>query len=167
MAELLTLKEIAQRLNIPPATVKYYRDQFSEYMPAVNIGRYPKYSIEALQLIEDIRRLFKEGYNSDQVKAELIKNHAINQEANLAATTTATTAQQEEKALYLLDKQADLLQEQQATIASQAALIERLNGQLAREQSVKERLLLHELTRNKKKTKPKKEKQRPWYKKLF
>jgi len=151
MAELLTLKQIAVRLDLPPATVRYYRDLFSEYLPAVKVGRFPQYGEEALQVISDIRRLYGEGLDRDQVKAELDQNHAVNQGAELAATTTGATAQQ-------LAKQSNLLQEQQVTIAKQAAIIDKLTDQLSREQKVKEQLLLQEI-----KNRSKPEQKRPWW----
>jgi DNA-binding transcriptional MerR regulator len=159
MAELLTLKQIAVRLDLPPATVRYYRDLFSEYLPAVKVGRFPQYGEEALQVISDIRRLYGEGLDRDQVKAELDQNHAVNQGAELAATTTGATAQQYEKYLYLLAKQSNLLQEQQVTIAKQAAIIDKLTDQLSREQKVKEQLLLQEI---KNRSKPEPVKRRWW-----
>jgi len=161
--ELLTLKQIANRLNLPPATVKYYRDQFSDYMPAVNVGRYPRYGVEVLEIMQDIRRLFGEGFTREQVADHLKQNYAINQTAELTTTATATTIQQPEFLLDLMEKNADLLQEQHSTIANQAALIEKLTEQLNREQRVKEQLLLQEIKRKDKQAEPEEEK-RPWWK---
>lgn len=149
MAKLLTLQQIADQLDIPPATVKYYRDHFQEFMPAVNVGRYPKYSAEALDIIRDIRELFQEGLSRDQVKEELAHKHAVNQE-NLTTTTTATTAQQPPELLNLLQNNSLLLQEQQQTIKKQAAIIEHLTQQIGRLQQEKDRLYLQESeTKNK------------------
>lgn len=141
MAELLTLQQIAGQLKIPPATVKYYRDHFEEFMPAVNVGRYPKYSAEALDVIRDIRELFQEGLTRDQIKDELARKHAINQE-DLTATTTATITQQPLELLNLLQSNSLLLQEQQHTISKQAAIIEQLTQRIVQLQQEKERLYL-------------------------
>ncbi len=145
MAELLSLKQIAQRLNIPVSTVSYYRNQFNDFMPAVNVGRYPKYNDEVLEVISEIRRLFGEGYDRQQIEDILKQQFAINQGEELATTTKGTTIQQSDKYLYLLEEYASLLQQQQATIAQQSELIKQLTEQFDREQRIKERLLLQEL----------------------
>jgi len=41
--ELLTLQEIAKQLNMAPSTVRYYKNQYQEFMPGVKAGRFMKY----------------------------------------------------------------------------------------------------------------------------
>jgi len=96
--ELLTLQEIAKRLDMPPSTVQYYRDNFTEFMPAVKIGRYLKYEAEALEVIKDISEYFKNNETKQEIKNRLSAKYALNieqTEQGETATTTTTVQQQQ------------------------------------------------------------------------
>jgi len=106
--ELLTLQQISDRLNIPPSTVKYYRDKYKEFMPGVKSGRYMKYQPEAVEVIKFIATATTATKQQQEIKNLLSEKFALNIEQNedeqSTATTTATTTtvqqQQTEIAIY-------------------------------------------------------------------
>jgi len=52
--ELLTIADIAKRLELPESTVRYYRDRFAPYVPSVGEGRGRRYRPEALAVLRFI-----------------------------------------------------------------------------------------------------------------
>ncbi|MCX2726797.1 site-specific integrase [Thermomicrobium sp. 4228-Ro] len=68
---LLTLTEIARRLGLPETTVRYYRDRFAPYLPAVGSGRarrYPQQTVERLRwIVEQLRA----GASPHEIEAQL------------------------------------------------------------------------------------------------
>ncbi len=97
--ELLTLQQIADRLNMPPSTVKYYRDKYADFMPGVKSGRYLKYEPEAVEVIKVIAEGIKNNLQQQDIIDLLSEKFALNIEQNedeqSTATTTATTQQQQ------------------------------------------------------------------------
>lgn len=165
--ELLTIKDIARRLDIAESTIKYYRDKFPEYMPAVKVGRYPKYRPEALEIFQVIAEGYRNNLQQQDIAEKLRAEFAINVEENdtnlVAATAAATSQQQAEKYLSLLENYATLLQQQQKTIYQQSELIKQLTEQFDREQRIKEKLLLQEMKNRENKAAAR----LPWWRKIF
>lgn len=68
----LSLREVGRILEIPPATVVYYRDRFSKFIPseANRNGRlvYPRKSLE---IFKAIRRCYREKLDRDQIETIL------------------------------------------------------------------------------------------------
>ncbi len=100
--ELLTLQEIAERLNMPPSTVRYYRNKYKEFMPEVKAGRYKKYEPEAIEIIKFIAAATAATQQQQEIKEALSAKFALNieqstndQESGATATTTAATQQQQ------------------------------------------------------------------------
>ena len=76
MKELLTLKEIAQRTDIPPSTIAYYRDNFAEFIPAAEgTGRTRLYNPEVIEVFKVIAEMFQNNHNTTQVKAALSEQY--------------------------------------------------------------------------------------------
>ncbi len=70
--ELLSLREIGRRLNIPPSTVVYYKDRFSEFIPPyAGTGRRKKYPSEALTIFKEIRSMFENNWSAEQIEENL------------------------------------------------------------------------------------------------
>ena len=59
--DLLTITGIAQKLGMPESTVRYYRNKFPDFIPAVGEGRKRKYRPEALEVITLIEKMFREN----------------------------------------------------------------------------------------------------------
>ena len=48
---MLTIKEIADQLQMPATTLRGYRDEFDEFLPHEGEGRFRRYSYECIQLL--------------------------------------------------------------------------------------------------------------------
>jgi DNA-binding transcriptional MerR regulator len=94
--ELLTLQDIANRLDMAPSTVRYYRNKYKEFMPEVAAGRFFKYQPEAVEIIKLIAAATAATQQQQQIKELLSAKYPLNIEQNdneqSAATTAATTA---------------------------------------------------------------------------
>jgi DNA-binding transcriptional MerR regulator len=150
--DLLTLQEIAERLNMPPSTVRYYKDQYQEFMPSVKAGRYPKYEPEAVEIIRFIAAATTANQQQQDIKELLSAKFALNIEENekgqsVAATaaTAATTQQQQTEITIYQNHITDLKSE-----------IEFLREELC----YKDTILLKTLQQLA-------DLQRPWWRKLF
>ena len=64
---LYTIRDVARELGLPESTVRYYRDGFSAYLPAVGTGRRRRYPAEAIPLL----RLVAEGYSQNRPRVEI------------------------------------------------------------------------------------------------
>ncbi len=77
MSDLLTMAEIARQLNLPESTVRYYRDRFPEFVPAVGDGRGRRYRPEALDVLQTIADAMREGTPAEDVAAALARQYPI------------------------------------------------------------------------------------------
>jgi DNA-binding transcriptional MerR regulator len=113
MADLLTLQEIAARLDMPPSTVRYYRQKYKEFMPEVAAGRYSKFQLEAVEIIKDIAAATAATMQQQEIREMLSAKYALNidkfgdgKSTATTATTTATTQQQQtDTALTVYERQ--------------------------------------------------------------
>lgn len=69
--ELITIAEIAKKLNLAESTVRYYRNRFSDYIPAVGTGRKKRYKPEAAEVIRVIAEGFSRKLTAVEVQEEL------------------------------------------------------------------------------------------------
>ena len=118
MEDLLTIKEIARRLKVAESTVKYWRDKYPEYMPVGEGGRYPKYRPEAIRVFQIIGEGISDNLQQQEIANRLSAEFALNierTETRLAATTAATTQQQQPEVEFLRE-----------LVKQQAAIIEEL-----------------------------------------
>lgn len=78
MDKLLTIKEIAQELNIPESTARYYRDKWPEYIPTEGKGRNKRYKPEAVDILRLIAEGLRNGRSATEIENELsLKYKAI------------------------------------------------------------------------------------------
>ena len=75
--ELMTIKEIAQVLNIPESTARYYRDKWPEYIPTSGQGRNKRYEPAAV----DILRLIAEGLRNGRSATEIENDLSLKYQA--------------------------------------------------------------------------------------
>src|SRR3954452_7139766 len=69
--ELLTIAEIARRLDIPESTARYYRDRFSAYVPTVGQGRHKRYLPEALPVLRLVAEYMQANTPAEEIEAAL------------------------------------------------------------------------------------------------
>lgn len=69
--ELLEIGDIADRLNLPVATVRYFRDRFILYIPTVRIGRHLRYPPEAVEMIHAIAEAARAGATAEEIEQTL------------------------------------------------------------------------------------------------
>ena len=78
MDKLLTIKEIAQVLNIPESTARYYRDKWPEYIPTSGQGRNKRYEPAAVEILRLIAEGLRNGRSATEIENELsLKYQAI------------------------------------------------------------------------------------------
>ncbi len=97
--KLLTIREIAQQLNLAESTIKGWRDRYPEYMPTVTIGRYPKYEPEALEIFKIIGDGISNGLQRREIAEQLSAKYAINTGADaneISSSDVAATQQRRE-----------------------------------------------------------------------
>ncbi len=71
MAELLRIKDIAQQLNMPESTARYYRDKFIKYIPNQKKGKITRYNQTAVGIIKAISDYRKIGKSWDDIEIDL------------------------------------------------------------------------------------------------
>lgn len=73
-SEYLSLREIGRRLNIPPSSVAYYKDRFSQFIPQQGgSGRRIRYPADAIPVFKEIRHMFNNNYSAEQVERDLAR----------------------------------------------------------------------------------------------
>lgn len=70
-ANLLSITDIAKKLNVPESTLRYYRDRFAEYIPAVGTGRTRKYPDGVIKMFSLILEQSKAGAERQDIEAAL------------------------------------------------------------------------------------------------
>lgn len=68
---LYTIREIARQLALPESTVRYYRDAFVAFVPAVGVGRRRRYPSSAVAILRSVAQGFAAGKNREEIAAEL------------------------------------------------------------------------------------------------
>lgn len=69
--QLYTIREIAQELDLPESTVRYYRDAFPEHIATVGTGRRRRYPAEAIAVLRSIAGGYAKGQSREEIEAEL------------------------------------------------------------------------------------------------
>jgi DNA-binding transcriptional MerR regulator len=68
-----TLKEIAEAVSIPESTLRLYRDEFEEYLPAMGEGRRRRYADSTATLLRQVVEWKKKGWSATQIRDGLAK----------------------------------------------------------------------------------------------
>lgn len=68
-----TLKLIASELEVPESTVRIYRDEFEEFLPASGEGRRRRYEEETAQRLKQVVQWKRKGWTAPQIRDELRK----------------------------------------------------------------------------------------------
>lgn len=89
------MKQLAERLDAPPSTVAFWRDKFSEWIPAQGSGRARRYPPEALDALRIIATMSRAGTPQSAIEAELGRLGFGRVIEAQPPTTTTTTQQQD------------------------------------------------------------------------
>ena len=68
---MYTIREIARELALPESTVRYYRDAFVEYVPAIGTGRRRRYPADAVAILRLVAHGFATGKSREEIAAGL------------------------------------------------------------------------------------------------
>jgi DNA-binding transcriptional MerR regulator len=68
---LFTLRDLARELHLPESTVRFYRNSFAAFLPAVGDGRRRRYSPEALGLLRFVAESFAQNRRREDIVAVL------------------------------------------------------------------------------------------------
>lgn len=86
MQDLLTLKEIASRLEVPESNLRYYKNKIGSFLPSVGKGRRRRYLPEAVDIFARTIQLVQEGMTLDRVYTYLAQEQPLEVETKEAAT---------------------------------------------------------------------------------
>ncbi len=179
MDKFYTIKEIAQELNIPESTVRFYRDKFADFIPAVGSGRLKRYKPEALDVLRLIALELRKGTSATDVEQLLSNRYSrfidVPQEPqrSSAAVQQQTYITREERERELQSRERlSLTLEALADQKEKLLDLDRTDRELAeknRELAEKNRELEQEFISLKERMNKleEKEERRPWWKKLF
>ena len=68
---LLTLRQVAESLELPESTARYYRDAFLEHIPSVGTGRRRRYPPPAVAVLRSIAEGYAAGKSHEAIAASL------------------------------------------------------------------------------------------------
>lgn len=96
----MNLKEIARVIAVPESTVRLYRDEFEEFLPAVGEGRRRRYDDGAVVTLRRIVEWKKSGMAGATIRQELArtstpqeKRRVVTQEDRMTALLAALESQ--------------------------------------------------------------------------
>ncbi|MGC4047839.1 MAG: MerR family transcriptional regulator [Armatimonas sp.] len=69
----LSLREIADSLEMPESTLRLYREEFEEFVPVQGEGRRRRYDERAEEVLRQIATLKRAGWKGDAIRDELRK----------------------------------------------------------------------------------------------
>lgn len=125
--QLLTIAEIARRLDLPESTCRYYRDRFEEFIPSIGEGRKRRYRPETADVLRTIAEGMNRNLTATEIEDRLSREFPRNIEpVDQSQPTTAATQQQQLPSVALFIA---LLAQQQQALEQVAAALERLSDQ--------------------------------------
>lgn len=93
---------MARELRLPESTVRYYRDRYAPWVPAVGEGRGRRYPVEALEVLRVIADLSRAGTPAAAIEDALRARFPLNVEAQPQQQQLAATQQQDAAAMRAL-----------------------------------------------------------------
>ncbi len=136
---LLTLRQLAEVLQLPESTVRYYRDAFIDHLPSVGKGRRRRYPAEAIPVLRSIATSYAAGRSRAEIIAD-IHDHTGSQPSSVAVTgseqSQRTVPLEEVTNLDLLAAILDGEREQRDALWQMAKEIIRLTDVLAGQDQV-------------------------------
>lgn len=184
--ELLTIAEIAKRINIPESTARFYRDRFDEYIPSQGKGRSKRYKPEAIEVLRLIAERFKNNHTATDIADELSLKYSRFVDARPEQQQQTAVEQQQGSAMVVRLMESQVLAIQQMAtamqvVAEQSKEIESLRNELKvikeeqhnHEEMVAARLAEHdkavraEIIAMMEERQKQEEEQKPWWKRIL
>jgi DNA-binding transcriptional MerR regulator len=111
--ELLTIAEIAKRIDVPESTVRYYRDRFGSSVPSVGSGRRRRYSQEAVAVLRFIANQSRVGTPYEEIERQLAERFPIDvsSQTQISKTANASTAATQQQPSASTEAQIQALRE--------------------------------------------------------
>ncbi|MCB2189256.1 MAG: MerR family transcriptional regulator [Deltaproteobacteria bacterium] len=136
--QLLTVKEVAEATGIPASTIRYYDQQFEDYLELERgAGRRRLFSQEAVQRLVKLRDLLKDsGLSMRQVRQKLGGQDPLALEAAPAAPSAELSGE-----LDGLRQELAALKEQLAEVPRLQETVRNLEEQLAELRGIQRRTL--------------------------
>ena len=91
MTKYYSIASIAQELNLPESTVRYYRNRFKSYVPAVKKGGRKVYDDQALEAL----RIIAEGLRKGETAATVEEQLSLSFSQTIDSKEIAAAAQQQ------------------------------------------------------------------------
>lgn len=123
--KLLTIAEIARRLNIPESTVRYYRDRFEKYIPDIGSGRSRRYQEDALEVFRFIADNMRSNVPAEDVEYALQSRFSVAIEPQQQSPAT-----QQQSAAIMRELIADALRKELTDIRDEIVETKKENYQL-------------------------------------
>lgn len=73
----LTWKQVCESAKINESTGRFYKNKFKPYFTSSGEGRHKKYSLEAVELLVRIKKLYSEGLDEGQVRTFLDEIYGV------------------------------------------------------------------------------------------
>lgn len=127
--ELLTIAEIAKRLNIPESTLRSWRDKFTDFIPTTGSGRKKRYKPEAVQVFKTIAELAAEQLTADDIAERLTIE--FNRFIDIRSDNSSTTAAGVSVEVYGISKTLQRMSDTLEQLARQQSENQKLRDDLA------------------------------------
>lgn len=91
--QVLSVAEIARRLDVPESTVHYWKNRFSQHLPSVGEGRQKRFRPEAVEVFATIAEMLGAGHPAAEVMETLAGKYPLTPTAVDESTSAAPAAQ--------------------------------------------------------------------------
>lgn len=75
--QVLSVAEIARRLDVPESTVHYWKNRFAQHLPSVGKGRQKRFKPEAVEVFATIAEMLSTGHPAGEVMDVLSKKYPL------------------------------------------------------------------------------------------
>jgi DNA-binding transcriptional MerR regulator len=103
MSKHYSIADIARELSLPESTVRYYRDRFKNYVPAVKKGGRKVYDDRALEALRMAAEGLRKGETAAAVEDQL--SYYFSQTLDIEEETAAVKQQDRSSALTIYEAQ--------------------------------------------------------------
>lgn len=87
---VLSVAEIARRLDVPESTVHYWKNRFAQHLPSVGQGRQKRFKPEAVEIFGTIAEMLGAGHPAGEVMDTLAQQYPLTPTAVTGAAPAQT-----------------------------------------------------------------------------